>query len=90
MKITIEDDFDESIHEFEIPDELYDRAYAMGDKDALYEIAILIAGGQEMSDLPVLDMMSEAWDEGAGSELAGEWLDEYYNYNDDGKYDAWS
>ena len=52
-------------------------------------MAILIDSKQEMSDLPIIDMMEDAWDEGEGSVLAGDWLDEYYSCDDDGRYDAW-
>lgn len=90
MKIKITDEFDDSLHEFEISDELYNRAYNEGDKDALYEIAITIDSLQEMSELPIVDMMTEAWDDGNGSEAAGDWLDDYYNDDDSGIYDAWS
>ena len=31
-----------------------------------------------------------SWDDGYGEEKAGVWLDEYYDYDDDGRYDAWS
>ena len=89
MKIKIIDDFDDSVHEFDVADELYERAYNHDDKDALYEIALKISLLQEVSDLPIIDMMSEAWDDGEGSELAGEWLDDYYDNEDDGRYDSW-
>ncbi len=89
MKVEIIDDFDDSVHEFDIPDELYNKVYGINDKDALYEMAILIDSKQEMSDLPIIDMMEDAWDEGEGSVLAGDWLDEYYSCDDDGRYDAW-
>lgn len=90
MKIKIIDEFDESVHEFDIANELYDRAYNHDDKDALYDIALSISLLQEMSDLPIIDMMSEAWNEGEGSKLAGEWLDDYYDNEEDGRYDAWA
>lgn len=90
MKIKIEDDFDGRIHEFEIPEDLYEKAYNQDDKAALYEIALIVDNTQELSDLPVVDMMSEAWDNGDGCELAGVWLDEYYEYDHDDKYDAWA
>lgn len=90
MKIKVEDSFDDSIHEFEISDELYKRAYLDGDKDALYEIAVFIDSKQEMSELPIVEMMEEAWDDGEGCELAGDWLDDYYSEDDSGRYDAWA
>ena len=90
MKINIVDDFDGKIHEFEIADELYEKVYVKEDKDALYELALFLESTQEVSDLPVVDMMEDAWADGDGSELAGEWLDDYYVDDDDGRYDAWS
>ena len=90
MKINIIDEFDGKVHEFEIADELYERVYTKGDKEALYELALFIESTNELSDIPVVDMMEDAWDEGEGSELAGEWLDDYYADDDDGRYDAWS
>lgn len=90
MKIRIEDEFDGKVHEFEIADELYDRVYENEDKDALYELALYLESTQEMSDIPIVDMMEMAWDEGDGSELAGEWLEDYFTDDDDGRYDAWS
>lgn len=89
MKIRIEDEFDGKVHEFEITDELYEKAFGNEDKDALYELALYLESTQEMSDIPIVDMMEVAWDEGDGSDLAGEWLKEYYA-DDDGRYDAWS
>lgn len=90
MKIRIKDDFDCAIHELEVADELYERACLKGDKDALYELAVYIESTGEVSDLPIVDMMEEAWDDGDGSELAGEWLDDYFAEDDDGRFDAWS
>lgn len=90
MKINIVDDFDGKAHEFEIADDLYERVYAKRDKDALYELALIIESTREVSDAIVVDMMTDAWDDGEGSELAGGWLDEYYADDDDGRYDAWS
>lgn len=89
MIIDVLDEFDDSVHEFDISDELYDMAFNGKDLDALFEIAEFIYNTGEVSDLPVLDMMSEAWDDGEGSERAGIWLDDYYEEDDDGRYDAW-
>lgn len=89
MKMIIEDEFDEMTHEFEVPDDLYERAFNDNDKGALYEIASMIYSSMEVSDIPVLDMMTDAWDEGDGDERAGAWLDEYYADDDDGRYDSW-
>ena len=36
----------------------------------------------------ILDIIYEAWDDGYGSEAAGEWLKECAD--DDGRFDAWS
>lgn len=36
----------------------------------------------------ILDIIYEAWDDGDGSEAAGEWLKECAD--DDGRFDAWS
>lgn len=90
MKIIIEDEFDGIVHEIDISDELYERVYVNEDKDALYELAIYLESTHEVSDIPIVDMMEEAWDDGDGSELAGAWLDGYYENDDDGRYDAWS
>ena len=90
MKLSILDEFDGVVHEFEIRDDLYEAAFNHNDKSALYEIAVIVESMQEVSDIPILDMMVEAWDDGYGDERAGAWLDEYYDYDDDGRYDAWS
>lgn len=90
MKMIIEDEFDETTHEFEVQDDLYERAFNNNDKSALYEIAIMISATMEVSDIPVLDMMVDAWDDGDGDERAGLWLDEYYTADDDGRYDPWT
>lgn len=90
MKMIINDEFDETTHEFDVPDDLYERAFDDNDKSALYEIAIMIDSTMEVSDIPILDMMVDAWDDGKGDDRAGVWLDEYYADDDDGRYDSWA
>ena len=90
MKRIFHDYYEDEDFEIDIPDDLYRRAYCDADKDALFEVAMILKNDRSngLSFPAILDIIYEAWDDGYGSEAAGEWLKECAD--DDGRFDAWS
>lgn len=88
MKMSFFDPFDGIEHEVDIPNEICTRAFSGNDPEAMFEVAIFVEQNSDISMAVVQDLMLRAYDDGAGSERAGEWLSEYID--DDGKWDAWA